>query len=170
MDGCLNILAVELVLTKSVAMQVSFITGQLCTEVRQTFAPWAVQTFRLCKGSHTFDVEWTVGPVPIDDGLGKEIISRFTTNIESQAKLLTDSNGRDMLERQRCVQSPVPKPTWISIFQCSHFPHLNLNPLPVSFQVFWRRRHDLSPQRAWISCHRASSWKLFPRQYCRSDP
>lgn len=113
-------------------------------------------------------MEWTVGPVPIDDGLGKEVISRFTTNIKSQAKLLTDSNGRDMLERQRCVPSPAEKPSSNIISQHSEWPCLNQ--LPVFTQVLRRRRHDLPPQRAWISGHGASGWKLFPSQHGRGDP
>jgi hypothetical protein len=46
------------------------------------------------------DVEWTVGPVPLGDGMGKEVISRFTaTSIASHATWWTDSNGRDMYKR-----------------------------------------------------------------------
>jgi hypothetical protein len=38
---------------------------------------------------------------------GKEIVSRFTTSIKSAGELLTDSNGREMLRRQRNF-----RPTW----------------------------------------------------------
>jgi hypothetical protein len=27
--------------------------------------------------------EWTVGPVPIDDNIGKEIISKFTSDLQT---------------------------------------------------------------------------------------
>ncbi len=45
------------------------------------FADWAVQTFRLYAGQAFIEVEYTVGPVPIEDGLGKEIISRWETGM-----------------------------------------------------------------------------------------
>ncbi|CAI8046007.1 Lysosomal alpha-mannosidase, partial [Geodia barretti] len=41
------------------------------------------------------------------DGLGKEIISRFTTDLNTKSKFYTDSNGRQMLERVRNY-----RPTW----------------------------------------------------------
>ena len=39
--------------------------------------------------------------VDYSDGQGKEIISRFTTNLNSGDIFYTDSNGREMLERKR---------------------------------------------------------------------
>lgn len=42
-----------------------------------------------------------VGDIPINDGEGREIITRFDTDIESNEVFYTDSNGREMLERQR---------------------------------------------------------------------
>ena len=53
------------------------------------------------------EVEWTVGPIPIDDGAGKEIIIRYDTDIQNQAKFYTDANGREVLERTRDY-----RPTW----------------------------------------------------------
>ena len=74
----------------------------LVSEVQQVFADWATQTVRLYAGAKSVEIEWTVGPVPIDDGMGKEVISRFSTNLTSSGYFLTDSNGRDMLRRRRC--------------------------------------------------------------------
>ena len=53
------------------------------------------------------EVEWTVGPIPSDDKIGKEIILRYDTDIESQSKFYTDANGREVLERIRNY-----RPTW----------------------------------------------------------
>jgi len=53
------------------------------------------------------EVEWTVGPIPIDDNVGKEIILRYDTDIQSQSKFYTDANGREVLERIRDY-----RPTW----------------------------------------------------------
>jgi lysosomal alpha-mannosidase len=72
------------------------------------------------------EFEWVVGSIPIEDGLvsvfvfvfftlhgnllgvqGKEIITRFSTNISSDGYLYTDSNGREM--QQRLLNY---RPTW----------------------------------------------------------
>lgn len=42
-----------------------------------------------------------VGAIPIDDGNGREIITRFDTNIQSNDIFYTDANGREMLKRKR---------------------------------------------------------------------
>lgn len=47
------------------------------------------------------EIEWTVGPVPIGDNAGKEIILRYDTDIQSAGKYYTDANGREVLERVR---------------------------------------------------------------------
>ncbi|KAL3655028.1 hypothetical protein CASFOL_000814 [Castilleja foliolosa] len=49
---------------------------------------------------HT-EVEFIVGPIPIDDKVGKEIVSQIKTNIGNSGTFYTDSNGRDFLERIR---------------------------------------------------------------------
>lgn len=82
------------------------------------FAPWLTQTIRLYENLPYAEFEWIVGPIPIDDqnvsGIlsedkrfvtvlmcfqGKEIITRFSTNISSNGYTYTDSNGREMQER-----------------------------------------------------------------------
>jgi lysosomal alpha-mannosidase len=55
----------------------------------------------------TVEVEWTVGPIPVSDNIGKEIILRYDTDIQSQSKFYTDANGREVLERTRDY-----RPTW----------------------------------------------------------
>lgn len=44
-----------------------------------------------------------VGPIPIDDGLGKEVVTQIKTNIQSNKTFFTDSNGRDFIERVCCL-------------------------------------------------------------------
>ncbi|KAH9329198.1 hypothetical protein KI387_001306, partial [Taxus chinensis] len=46
-----------------------------------------------------------VGPIPIEDGLGKEVITRLTTNMSTNGVFYTDSNGRDFLKRVRDYRS-----------------------------------------------------------------
>lgn len=73
--------------------------GELVQEVRQTFSDWASQTVRLYKGAKYAEIEWTIGPIPIGDGIGKEVISEFTSDFETNATFYTDSNGREILKR-----------------------------------------------------------------------
>uniref|UniRef100_A0A7N8YBV0 Lysosomal alpha-mannosidase n=1 Tax=Mastacembelus armatus TaxID=205130 RepID=A0A7N8YBV0_9TELE len=76
-------------------------------EVRQWFAPWVSQVVRLYTDSRTLELEWTVGPVPIDDHLGKEVITRLDTSIKTSEIFYTDSNGREVLQRRKDF-----RPTW----------------------------------------------------------
>lgn len=91
-------------------------------EVRQQFSDWASQVVRLYKGQSHVEIEWTVGPIPIEynktythirlryyydkfyyyrDGIGKEIINRVETGVPSRGLFYTDSNGRQTLQRRR---------------------------------------------------------------------
>ncbi|XP_057312440.1 lysosomal alpha-mannosidase-like isoform X2 [Hydractinia symbiolongicarpus] len=81
--------------------KVQIIKGPLVEEVRQTFGPFISQVIRLYRNVPYAEFEHTVGPIPIKDGLGKEIITRFDTNIESGGLFYTDANGREMKERKR---------------------------------------------------------------------
>jgi lysosomal alpha-mannosidase len=71
------------------------------------FNDWASQEISLYDDGEVVEVEWTVGPIPINDNIGKEIIMRYDTDIQSQAKYYTDANGREVLERTRDY-----RPTW----------------------------------------------------------
>nr|KAJ0226785.1 hypothetical protein LSAT_V11C100023930 [Lactuca sativa] len=42
-----------------------------------------------------------MGPIPIDDGVGKEIVTQITTTMKSNKTFYIDSNGRDFLQRIR---------------------------------------------------------------------
>jgi lysosomal alpha-mannosidase len=71
------------------------------------FNDWASQEISLYDNGTSVEVEWTVGPIPIDDNIGKEIILRYDTDIASQSKFYTDANGREVLQRIRDF-----RPTW----------------------------------------------------------
>jgi len=71
------------------------------------FDDWASLEINLYDDAEVVEIEWTVGPIPIDDNLGKEIILRYDTDIQSQGKYYTDANGREVLERIRDY-----RPTW----------------------------------------------------------
>eukprot|EP00667_Euglena_gracilis_P001573 EG_transcript_1573 len=78
---------------------VDVLRGPLVQEVRQTFAPWLSQRISLADDSQHIEMTYTVGPIPVEDGWGKEVISRFTTSIKNGGRCITDSNGREMLTR-----------------------------------------------------------------------
>ena len=71
------------------------------------FNDWASQEVNLFDNASTVEFEWTIGPVPIDDNIGKEIVIRYDTNIASSSMYYTDANGREVLERIRDY-----RPTW----------------------------------------------------------
>ncbi|KAJ4807139.1 Alpha-mannosidase [Rhynchospora pubera] len=75
--------------------------GPLVDEVYQQFNSWISQVTRLYKERDYAEVEFTIGPIPIEDGVGKEVISRLTTNMVTNGTFYTDSNGRDFLKRVR---------------------------------------------------------------------
>ncbi|XP_071440327.1 lysosomal alpha-mannosidase-like isoform X1 [Hetaerina americana] len=79
--------------------------GELVDEVHQQFSSWASQVVRVHKDKNYAELNWVVGPIPIEDGIGKEIIMRFTSNIQNNGVFYTDSNGREMLQRMRRASS-----------------------------------------------------------------
>lgn len=77
-------------------------------EIRTSFKEtWLKQVTRIQKGLPFIEVEYQVGPIPIDDGRGKEIVTKFATSISNNATFYTDSNGREFLERRRDY-----RPSW----------------------------------------------------------
>ncbi len=71
------------------------------------FNDWASQQINILNEIPTIEFEWTIGSIPIDDKIGKEIILRYDTDIQSASKFYTDANGREVLERKRDF-----RPTW----------------------------------------------------------
>ncbi|NXI19195.1 MA2B1 mannosidase, partial [Irena cyanogastra] len=79
----------------------------LVQELHQNFSAWCSQVLRLRPGQPYLELEWSVGPIPVADGLGKEVISRFETPLRTAGRFYTDSNGRQVLQRRRDY-----RPTW----------------------------------------------------------
>eukprot|EP00271_Cylindrocystis_brebissonii_P018981 TRINITY_DN556_c0_g1_i1.p1 TRINITY_DN556_c0_g1~~TRINITY_DN556_c0_g1_i1.p1 ORF type:complete len:1134 (+),score=191.83 TRINITY_DN556_c0_g1_i1:196-3597(+) len=80
-------------------VQMSIVRGPLVEDVQQTFSPWASQVVRIFRGRAHAEVQFKVGPIPIDDDFGKEVITRMSTDLASAKTFYTDSNGRDYLKR-----------------------------------------------------------------------
>lgn len=92
----------------SIAMMTrTCIKTQLVQSALIIFNDWASEQFNLYDNTSTVEVEWSVGPIPIDDNAGKEVIIRYDTNIASASKYYTDANGREVVERIRDY-----RPTW----------------------------------------------------------
>ena len=92
-------------------VELSVVKGDSIVEVRQKFSDWVFQIVRLREGQAAVEFEWQVGPIPIADGYGKEVINKFTTSLNNggtgSTKFYTDSNGREYLERVYNY-----RPTW----------------------------------------------------------
>ncbi|XP_062108749.1 alpha-mannosidase At3g26720-like [Humulus lupulus] len=59
------------------------VRGPLLDEVHQRLNPWISQ----------------IGPIPVDDSIGKEITTQITTALKTNGTFYTDSNGRDFIKR-----------------------------------------------------------------------
>ncbi|GMH25687.1 hypothetical protein Nepgr_027530 [Nepenthes gracilis] len=75
--------------------------GPLLDEVHQQLNSWLYQITRVYKGKEHAEVEFAIGPIPVDDGIGKEIITQITTSMKTNKTFYTDSNGRDFIKRVR---------------------------------------------------------------------
>ena len=92
---------------------VKIFQDELVSEVHAQYGDWVSQVTRVKKGSPYVEIEWVVGPVPDDDGIGREVVTKFSTDIESGDTFFTDSNGREFLERKLNY-----RPTWdMEVFQ-----------------------------------------------------
>ncbi|XP_033225887.1 lysosomal alpha-mannosidase-like [Belonocnema kinseyi] len=86
---------------------VQLFRGPLVDELHLTMNEWISQVVRVYEGEERIEFSWLVGPIDINDGIGKEIITKYTTDFQSNGEFLTDSNGREMLQRKRNK-----RPTW----------------------------------------------------------
>ncbi|KAG8388778.1 hypothetical protein BUALT_Bualt02G0160600 [Buddleja alternifolia] len=89
----------DLTLRWSRSVPLKVIRGPLVDEVHQQFSSWIYQITRVYKDKEHAEVEFTIGPVPTKDSVGKEFITRLTANMATDKVFFTDSNGRDFLKR-----------------------------------------------------------------------
>ena len=87
--------------------QVFYYIGEEVCVVTQVFSSWATTTHRLRRGTIGLEMDWTVGPVPISDHIGKEIIMKWDTGLETDSTFYSDSNGREFMKRVKDY-----RPTW----------------------------------------------------------
>ena len=85
-----------------------FVNTSIGMEVHVSFnVPWLKHVYRVIDGQPYLEMEYQVGPIPVADGRGKEIVSRLTTPLKTNSTFYTDSNGRYFLKRVRNS-----RPTW----------------------------------------------------------
>lgn len=82
--------------------------GPLVEEVHQYYNRWISQVIRIYKGQPYIEFDWVVGPIPVNDHIGREIISRFDSNLQTNGTFYTDSNCRETLKRIRNYQENWP--------------------------------------------------------------
>ncbi|XP_063885164.1 lysosomal alpha-mannosidase-like isoform X4 [Scylla paramamosain] len=95
---------------REIAKKVNVVTveGPLVYEVHQEWGPWVSQVIRSYMGHLNLEMEWLVGPIPIRDKIGLEVVSRVDwSSITTGNTFYTDSNGREMLKRVKDY-----RPTW----------------------------------------------------------
>jgi hypothetical protein len=89
-------------LVRPMAKKAVFANTYVGMDVHVSFdKPWIRQVTRLIVGKPYVEIEYTVGPIPISYGRGKEIATQFWTPIKSNGVFYTDSNGREFLQRKR---------------------------------------------------------------------
>ncbi|XP_060520801.1 lysosomal alpha-mannosidase-like [Cylas formicarius] len=81
--------------------------GELVTEIQQMFNTWVGQVIKLYNDENFVEFDWIIGPLPTYYAEGREVISRYSTNLDSDSTFYTDSNGRETLKRIRNR-----RPTW----------------------------------------------------------
>uniref|UniRef100_A0A131YE74 Alpha-mannosidase n=1 Tax=Rhipicephalus appendiculatus TaxID=34631 RepID=A0A131YE74_RHIAP len=81
--------------------------GSLVQEVHQKFSDWLTQVIRVYDDADFVEFDWVVGSIPVDDEIGKEIITRFDTDFQNNGVFYTDANGREILQRNLNF-----RPTW----------------------------------------------------------
>ncbi|XP_046352433.2 lysosomal alpha-mannosidase-like [Haliotis rufescens] len=81
---------------------VKIFKGSESVEVHQRFNEYVSQVVRLYDDADYLVLEWTVGPIPVEiDHVGKEVVSLFKTDLQTNGEFYTDSNGRETLKRKR---------------------------------------------------------------------
>ena len=86
----------------------SLFEGPLFSELQISYDNSASLVFRIPVDQSLYDAEyeWLVGPINVDDRVGKEYISRWKVDgtFEQDGLFYTDANGRQTMERKRNVR------------------------------------------------------------------
>lgn len=118
----------KLQMIQPIPSRTKIIETSLVTEVHTTYeGSWIHQACKIYKNKSYVDVEYTVGPIAIADGIGKEVVNLLRTSISNNGTFYTDSNGREFLERKRSQRQ-----TW----NLEEFEPVAGNYYPVNAAIF----------------------------------
>ncbi|XP_060520800.1 lysosomal alpha-mannosidase-like [Cylas formicarius] len=82
-------------------------TGPVVMEIQQEFNDWIGQTIRIYENENFVEFDWVVGPISLEFEGGKEVVTKFSTNLVTSSTFYTDSNGRELMKRIKDF-----RPTW----------------------------------------------------------
>jgi hypothetical protein len=100
--------AQRLLTVKPAAGKASFVETDVGVSIEAEFEQsWVKQKTSVFMNQPYVEIDYTIGPVPIDDGIGKEFVTKLCSPIQSNGIFYTDSNGREFLERKRGY-----RPSW----------------------------------------------------------
>ncbi|KAK4798026.1 hypothetical protein SAY86_030352 [Trapa natans] len=88
-------------LSPATETRMTVVHGPIIDEFHQQINSWIYQVSRVYKEKEHVEVEFIIGPIPIDDGIGKEVATQISTSMKTNKTFYTDSNGRDFIERIR---------------------------------------------------------------------
>ena len=96
------------------AKNATIIQTSLGTEIHTEYEePWIRTVAKILTGMPYLEIEYQVGPIPIGDGRGKEVVTRYSTMVDNHGVFYTDSNGREFLKRTRNH-----RPSWnLTVFE-----------------------------------------------------
>ena len=94
-------------------------------EVQVQFSDYIKQTIRTYEDEEYIELDWTVGPIPDGDGQGKEIITRFESDLKTNGVFYTDANGRQTIRRhfdnnKRGCSNVVISGNWYPVYSRIH--------------------------------------------------
>lgn len=81
-------------------VRIKVLKSKLVEELHVSTSDVTYFVVRLYNETPYIEVDWIVGPIPIDDGVGKDIIIKYKTNLKNKGTFFTDSNGRQTIKRR----------------------------------------------------------------------
>lgn len=71
-------------------------------EIHQKWSDWLWQTIRVDAKKNYIEFDYVVGPIPlVNYAIGREVVTRYISNMSHNGVFMTDSNGRQLMSRRR---------------------------------------------------------------------
>lgn len=104
-------------------------SGGKLIEIQQTYNSFVRQSIRIHPDKEFIEFDWFVGSIPVNDGVGKEVVARYSTDLITRRTFYTDANGRQIMKRIRDY-----RPSW----NYTVFEPVSGNYYPVNSRIFIR--------------------------------